>query len=53
MKRDARNARKSVTLGFEDDCITLAARQSGCDERDNRDERAAPVADRREGVARP
>ena len=23
MKRDARNAPKSVTLGFEDDCITL------------------------------
>jgi len=31
----------------------VAARQSGCDERDNQDERAAPVADRREGVARP
>jgi transposase len=30
-----------------------AARQSGCDGRDNLDERAMPVADRREGVARP
>jgi hypothetical protein len=30
-----------------------AARQSGCDGRDNQDERAVPVAGRSEGVARP
>jgi len=30
-----------------------AARQSGCDERDNQDERAAPVADLRSGYALP
>ena len=41
-------------VSLEDLPETLAAaRRSRCDGRDNQDERAAPVVDRSEGVARP
>ena len=46
----------AITAAFPETTVLpglRAARQSGCEGRDNQDERAPPVADRREGVARP